>query len=96
MNEKYSATSRLELFNDADGFISGVLQNRNGNMQGLMATAFSLGIEYAPTHESYLRAETRLTWADKDLQIFNKGGDPSNVRAEFLINMGFYFNKRLK
>ncbi|WP_425391950.1 outer membrane beta-barrel protein [Ekhidna sp.] len=94
--KRYSATSRLELFNDRDGFISGVLVNQNGNQQGLKATAFTMGFEYAPTKQSYLRAETRWTWADRDLLIFNKGGNASNVRAEFLINMGFYFNKRLK
>lgn len=94
--DNYSTTGRLEFFSDEDGFISEILVNRNGGRQGLKATAFTLGVEYAPTQQSYLRTETRWTWADKDLQIFNKGGSASNVRAEFLINMGFYFNKRLK
>lgn len=95
LTDQYSMTGRLELFNDNDGFISEVFVNRNGAMQGLKASAFTVGVEYAPTPQSYLRAETRTTWADQDLQIFNKDGNASNVRAEFLINMGFYFNKRL-
>lgn len=93
---QYSTTGRIEYFNDADGFISGALQNRNGELQGLNATAFTIGVEYAPSPEAYLRAETRWTRAESDLQPFNKGGKPSNLRAEFLINMGFYFNKHLK
>ncbi|WP_420315776.1 outer membrane beta-barrel protein [Ekhidna sp.] len=96
LNNYYSTTGRLEYFNDADGFISDVLVNKNGVNQGLKATAFTLGFEYAPTKQSYLRSELRWTWADEDLEIFNKGGNASNIRAEFIINMGFYFNKRLK
>ncbi|SNS69540.1 Putative beta-barrel porin-2, OmpL-like. bbp2 [Ekhidna lutea] len=94
--DRYSTTGRLEFFNDKDGFISGVLVNQDGERQGLKASAFTLGLEYAPTRQSYLRAETRWTWADKDLLIFNKGGNASNTRTEFVINMGFYFDKRLK
>ena len=96
IDDKYSVTSRFEVFDDADGFISGTLVNRQGEIQGLQATAFTIGVEYAPTKQSYLRAETRWTTTDNNLEIFSKSGSPSNSRVEFMINMGFYFNKRLR
>lgn len=96
LKEKYSVTGRIEYFKDDEGFISGVLADKNGASRGLEASAVTLGVEYAPTDRSYLRAETRWTQAANDLEIFTKGENPSNLRTEFLINMGFYFNKHLK
>jgi hypothetical protein len=94
--DHYSTTGRFEVFNDKDGFISGTLTNINNNIQGLEASAITLGFEYAPSPQSYLRAETRCMFAEKTLEIFNRDDKPTNVRTEFIINMGFYFNKRLK
>ncbi|MFK7953784.1 MAG: outer membrane beta-barrel protein [Ekhidna sp.] len=93
--DQISTTGRLEVFNDKDGFISGTLINMNGQEQGLKASAATIGVEYAPSPQSYLRAETRWTFAEDVLDIFNRDNDLTNSRTEFIINMGFYFNKRL-
>lgn len=91
-NPEWSVTGRGELFNDENGFISGVMPDTNGNLAGLEMTAFTLGAEYRPLEKSYFRVEARHVSAADDLKIFPKD-TPDNQRLEFLVTLGIEIDK---
>jgi len=91
--QKYSVTTRAEVFNDPSGFISGTVQNTRGVQDGVTLYGLSLGTEYRPSSTSYLRAEGRFTHAEEDLQIFVQDGRPTHQRWEFLLTMGLEVSK---
>lgn len=94
-NPNWSVTGRGEIFNDKNGFISGTMDDVNGNPTGLELVAFTLGTEYSPMEKAYLRFEGRYTSTPDDLKIFPED-TPSNSRLEFLVTMGFEIDKIFK
>ena len=93
---KWSMTGRAELFKDENGFISGTTINANGSIKGLELTGYTLGTEYRPIPNAYLRAEARYTHVADDLEIFINDGQPSNHRLEVLLTMGLEIDKMFK
>jgi len=91
--DKYSATFRAEVFNDPDGFISGVVAAPNFNPRGLEMIGLTLGVEYKPSADSYLRIESRWIQTPEELEFFNS--DPSNQRLEGMITAGMYIEHRV-
>jgi len=61
---------RGEFFNDPSGMLSGVFIDRNYDLTGLKIMGVTLGVEYKPTENSYVRLEGRSLIADKDQRIF--------------------------
>ncbi|GAA0873354.1 porin [Gangjinia marincola] len=92
-NPTFSVTGRAEIFNDKNGFISGTVIDANGNEAGIELTGFTLGTEYRPLENSYLRAEVRNTRASDDLEIFMKNDELTNNRFEVLFTMGIAFEQ---
>lgn len=93
-NPKFSITGRGEIFQDPEGFISGTYLNETGSPEGLQLWGITLGTEYRPTANSYIRPEVRYLKAEDDLPIFNNDFDRT-ARWEAMITMGFYFDKVL-
>jgi hypothetical protein len=48
----------------------------------------TLGVEFVPTVNSYIRLEGRELVAGKDQNIFNRDGKRANSRLEVNLNMG--------
>ncbi len=93
LGEQYSATIRGEIFNDPDGFISGLYATSAGLIGGLELIGVTLGLEYRPYSNSYLRLETRYIQAADELQIFESL--TNNGRLEGMITAGFELNHKL-
>ncbi|MEM6841403.1 MAG: outer membrane beta-barrel protein [Bacteroidota bacterium] len=86
----WSVTARGEIFSDPEGFISGTLPTESGREEGLQLTGLTLGAEYLPTDNSYVRIEGRNLTTDDELTLFDQGAD--DVRYEWMVTMGFYFD----
>ncbi len=90
--EKYSLTTRLELFNDRHGFISGLLPVSNGVDQGLQLWGITFGGEYKPASNAYIRTETRFLKVDENTPLFSGNKDPFR-RWEIMVTMGYQLKK---
>ena len=80
----FSAAIRGEYYQDLNGFLSGIVAN---NM-GLKSNAITLGVEYKPIENAYLRFEYTYLWLDEALNVFF---DNTNRRHEVTISMGFEY-----
>jgi hypothetical protein len=87
----FAAYLRGEFFNDPDGMMSVVIEDKQHTFTGYNLTGGTLGIEYKPTESSYIRLESRQLQMDADQEIFNTGGKPSASRLEVLFNLGISF-----
>ena len=62
---------------------------RSAPTQGLQLWGITLGAEFRPMENAYLRVEGRYLQADDKLAIFTNG---ANARWETMATMGFYFD----
>lgn len=91
---KLSMTGRYEIFRDENGFISGFPIAISS--KGLELDGYTLGMEYKPNKNSYIRAETRYISMANDLKPFLSDNNFIGNRTEFLVTMGTYFIKKLR
>lgn len=82
---------RGETFQDPEGFLSGIYFDDLGELSGLHISGATLGLEYKPTDNSYVRLEGRELVADTDMFLFYWNGNISNSRFEGLLNVGVWF-----
>ena len=80
----YAVTARAEFYDDPVGFISGTFPRGMGEEEGLRWVALTLGAEWAPTEDSYLRLEGRAGRAQEGLAVF--GGD--DFRVAGMVTLG--------
>ncbi len=92
--EEYSLTTRGEIFNDPEGFISGRHTNAQGETTGLQLWGITLGSEYRPAENAYVRCEARFLRTPEDLTIFYHE-KPTCRRWEVMLTMGYTFEKLL-
>jgi hypothetical protein len=85
--DKAAIYGRGEIFNDPDGFMSGIVI---GN-KGLDLSGFTIGLEYKPAENSYVRLEGRRLITDNDQKIFHYNSTDLNHRDEILFNVGVSF-----
>ncbi|ALM20166.1 hypothetical protein AAT17_02330 [Nonlabens sp. MIC269] len=90
-NNKWSYTSRIELFKDQNGFISGIVPSQLTVDEGLSVYGITLSTEYKPTEYSFLRFEARRLASTNDAQIFEQ--NTSTSRYEFIINLGIVWDR---
>jgi hypothetical protein len=94
---KYQSTKhfgmyyRLEAFNDPQGFLTGVIVNTENKATGYMLTGITLGMEYKPTDNSYIRLEGRGIQMNDTQDIFYTNGQYTSGRGEVMLNMGVWF-----
>ncbi|HET6993074.1 MAG TPA: outer membrane beta-barrel protein, partial [Bacteroidia bacterium] len=89
--EKVAAYARYEMFNDKNGFMSGIIIDKNNMLTGLKEMGVTAGVEYKPTDASYVRLEARQIEMDKNQEIFHWKNDAEDSRLEILFNMGISF-----
>jgi hypothetical protein len=82
---------RAEMFDDRHGFMSGIIIDKYNHITGLKIWGATLGVQYKPTENSYIRLESRYLAADKAQEIFYWNGKHSNARMECMVNMGVWF-----
>jgi len=82
---------RTEFFNDSDGCVSGIFPDNKNQLAGLKLWGFTLGGEYKPTENSYIRVEGRELVANDAQKIFYWNGENKNTRFEAMLNFGVWF-----
>jgi hypothetical protein len=87
----FSVYGRGEIFNDPEGMMSGIILDKTNKFTGYKLWGATLGVEYKPTENSYLRLEARQLEMDKNQEIFHWKNDPEDSRLEILFNMGISF-----
>ncbi|MCW3072032.1 MAG: hypothetical protein JWO44_1922 [Bacteroidetes bacterium] len=94
---KYELATRVfvygrgDMFNDSEGFLSGVILDRDLILTGLKGWGATIGVEYKPTDNSYIRLEGRKITMDKNEEIFRWDDDYTYSRFEALVNLGISF-----
>jgi hypothetical protein len=91
LNNKFAAYGRGEIFNDPQGCMAGVIIDKKNEFTGLKLWGATLGVEYKPTDNSYIRLEGRQLEMDKDQELFRWNGKNTNIRQEVLLNIGISF-----
>ena len=81
---KFGIYGRYEMFNDNDGFLTGIMNRYAVN-------GATLGVEYKPRDNSYIRLEARDLIMDQDQKIFRTDGQYTNSRYEVMLNLGMWF-----
>ncbi|MEH0157957.1 outer membrane beta-barrel protein [Limibacter armeniacum] len=92
-DKNLSVTARGEVFNDKDGFISGLYMEDTENIQGLQIYGLTLGGEYRPMPNAFVRVETRYIQTEDELEIFTQDGSQTNQRWEAMLTMGYTFDR---
>lgn len=91
MKPKYAIYGRFDFFSDKDGFLSGTITNTANQLTGLITNEITVGVEYKPTGNSYLRFESSSLMMDSKQKIFRVDGSNSANRLEAMINLGIAF-----
>lgn len=88
---KFSVYGRGEIFNDEEGFMTGVIIDNTGLNTGYKEWGATLGFEFDPTESSYIKIEARQITMDKDQEIFRWNNKNTNVRMEAMLTLGISF-----
>ena len=82
--KKVGVYGRYEMFSDKEGFLS-------GTMNCYQLNGVTLGAEYKPTDNSYIRLEGRELIMAENEKIFYTDGQYTNLRNEVMLNIGVWF-----
>lgn len=88
---KFYISARGEYYEDNNGILSGLYSNNEGDLTGLKASGIAFALEFDPTSNSYIRADTRFLKTGNDLFIFNLAKTPSRERTEVTLGAGIKF-----
>ena len=91
LKEKFAIYTREEILNDEQGFMTGVIIDKNNKQTGLNEWGATLGVEYKPTDNSYIRLEGRQIQMDADQEIFRWDNKNVSSRMEVLFHFGVSF-----
>ena len=91
LKKKVAIYMRGEVFEDAEGILSGVFVNKKGSLTGDKLFGITAGGEVKPTDDSFIRLESRYLQSQKDEEIFHANGKDTNSRLEIILNMGISF-----
>lgn len=84
INEKFSNSARISYFSETENVYK-------LNVEGF---DFTIGLEYKPTENSYIRCESRYLKNIGGINkfAFQRNGKPTNELTEFSINFGAWFD----
>jgi hypothetical protein len=88
---KFGIYARGETFSDKDGFLTGAMTDKTGKSTGYILNGATLGFEYKPTENSFIRLEGRELMMDKNQELFIWKGYMKNNRSEVMLNLGVWF-----
>jgi len=89
--DKIGVYGRGEIFNDEHGFLTGAMVDKSAKLTGLKMWGATVGVEYKPLENGYIRLEGRRIQMDDDQEIFHWDGDNTSSRMELLLNLGVTF-----
>ncbi len=85
---KFSVFGRLERFHDRHGFLSGTFFDKTVTQTGLILWGGTLGMEFLPTPNSYIRLEGRGLQTEANQEIFQWKGLGVTRRWEVMVHLG--------
>ena len=88
---KFGIYGRFEMFNDEEGFLTGIIRDANNRLTGYKLTGYTFGLETRITDNSYIRLEGRDLMMDNAQKIFRTDGTNTSSRYEGMINIGMWF-----
>ncbi len=91
LKEKYAVAARGEVFSDRQGFMSGIILDSQNKYTGLKLWGVTLGAEYKPTADSYIRIEGRQLQMEKHQEIFYWNKKNTSRRLEASCSVGISF-----
>ena len=89
---KVAVYGRGEYFSDPNAIMSARFADYEGKQTGYKLTGFTLGAEFKPTAESYVRIEGRRLQMADDQYIFYYNNSLYNYRYEIMVNAGISFD----
>lgn len=90
--KRFYLYGRLEYFSDPNEILTGPEVNENRKLIGLDIGGATLGVEYKPLPNAYLRLEGRaLETQGGDEKIFLLNGQSSATRYEMIASLGVWF-----
>ncbi len=89
--KKFGIYGRYEEFSDPDGILSGLFQAPFNSVVGYQLLGVTLGAEYKPTENSYIRLEGRMLNSHNALTPFYTDGNYVTNREEVMLNVGIWF-----
>ncbi len=89
---QFAVYERTDMFYDPNGFLSSLYTYSNGDQLGYASVGQTVGIEYKPSTNSYIRMEYRRIQMLYNEEIFHNNGANLDYRNELTINMGVYFD----
>ncbi len=90
--KSFGVYARGEMLNDADGIMTGIIEDQAGKRTGYKIMGATLGAEYKPTAGSYVKLEGRVLQMDKEQWIFKYNGAAQNNRFEVMLHAGITFD----
>ena len=87
----FGAYARGEMFNDDDGFLTGVITDTNNKLTGFKLWGITAGLEYKPTENSFIRLEGRQLQMNKNQEIFRWKDKNESQRFEMMLHAGVWF-----
>jgi Putative beta-barrel porin-2, OmpL-like. bbp2 len=91
VKKKIAFYGRGEIFNDPQGFMSGIIIDKENKFTGLKLWGATLGAEYKPTENSFIRLEGRKLFMDKQQETFRWNEKNQSTRMEVSVNIGVSF-----
>ena len=89
---RFSVYERTDMFYDPNGFLSSLYTYSNGDQLGYASVGQTVGIEYKPSSNSYIRMEYKRIQMLYDEELFHNNGSGFDYRNELTMNMGVYFD----
>lgn len=87
----FAGYGRMEGFYDPNEMLTGPVENSDHALVGLEVVGLTLGLEYKPIPNSYLRLESRYLHTRADEKIFFYNNRSLNYRWEAMLNLGVWF-----
>ena len=91
LKPKFGIYARGETFSDENGFLTGTIVDSNNKQTGFKVNGATLGFEFKPMDNTFIRLEGRNLIMDKDQKIFRTDGANTNSRIEAFIHIGVWF-----
>lgn len=91
MTEQWAVYARGELFSDPDEILTGPIENADHSLIGIDILGGTVGLEYKPIPNSFVRLESRLLRSKTSELIFGYDGSYRNYRWETIASIGVWF-----
>jgi hypothetical protein len=91
MLKKLYVYGKAEYYNDPDEMLSGPILDNRSQYVDLKIAGATLGLEWKPVGNAYLRVESRILKTTDEEEIFRMNGVASDARYEVISELGVWF-----